>query len=179
MVGSLFVGCDYAPTEHSHDTEHEHGELDVYGCTNSYAFNYNPNANEDNNSCFFEVHYEISPICLFEGTQNSWYVPRINWTTPSGLVEITSIWMSENPTIIYSTPNHDSLNDCQIIESQRYVFPEDAPLNYGLFNTEETPPNNNYPILITYISDIAVDTIQIQTATSTAISDHLLLSNLP
>jgi len=176
----LIVGCDYAPTEHSHDTTHEHEKLDIYGCTNSYAFNYNPNANEDNRSCFFEVHYEVTPICLIEGTENSWYVPLIEWFTPTGVVEFNSKWISQNPTLNFTTPTHESLNDCEIIKSQKYLFPEDATVGYGLYKNsafEETPPNS--PILITYISDIAVDTIQIQTARYTAISDHLLLSNLP
>jgi|TARA_B100000315_G_C14329972_1_gene474804 hypothetical protein len=49
LIALLIVGCDYAPTEHTHDTTHEH--VDIYGCTDSTATNFNPDATIFDNTC--------------------------------------------------------------------------------------------------------------------------------
>ena len=49
----IFLGCDYAPTEHSHDHYHNYSDEShthdqpevVYGCTDQTACNFNADAN--------------------------------------------------------------------------------------------------------------------------------------
>ena len=49
----LILGCDYAPTEHTH-SDHTHSELeDKHGCLDGQATNYDATASMDNNTCTY------------------------------------------------------------------------------------------------------------------------------
>ena len=84
LIILLIVGCDYAPTdhthEHEHDTTHEHepedcaggdavedcagvcGGVAICGCTISTASNFNPNATVSDDSCEYGEFQEVEWI---------------------------------------------------------------------------------------------------------------------
>ena len=83
----LIVGCDYAPTEHSHDTTHEHD--DVYGCTDSTACNYNSNATIHDGTCDYGFQYNLQfTVDEFVNTDTTFNIST--WVTNVGDTTITS-----------------------------------------------------------------------------------------
>ena len=53
----LVVGCDYAPTEHTHEHEHDttHEHDDIYGCTDSTSTNFDSTAIIFDNTCEYPI----------------------------------------------------------------------------------------------------------------------------
>ena len=67
IIALLFVGCDYAPTEHTHEHEHDttHEHDDIYGCTDSTATNFDSTATIFDNTCAYpNTVFEVDWILI-------------------------------------------------------------------------------------------------------------------
>jgi len=87
LLALILWGCDYAPTEHTHDTTHEHD--DVYGCTDSTACNYNSNATIHDRTCDYGFQYNLQfTVDEFVNTATTFIINL--WVTNVGDTTITS-----------------------------------------------------------------------------------------
>jgi hypothetical protein len=160
IIALILWGCDYAPTEHTHEAD-----IDVYGCTNQYAENYLYGSNQtckesidsgavcqDDGSCLFKINYKITQSCI---------ELSLSYTTPSGIVFTDGSYDWQYSAHLMSTGLPDEFG-CYAYETQDFLFLRDNILTTYIStkDNEEPPQDGIYPKFITFLADIPVDTIQ-------------------
>ena len=142
----LIVGCDYAPTEHTH--EHD----DIYGCTDSTATNFNPDALIDDDSCillntnrlgtysvqdsvhgpFFDMFYDDYLIQIVQDACDSIGISINNYaniTNSLGELNVIAQIVRDSvyvPYQIIEVPGQDLITDYMTIFESTGYFKEDS-----------------------------------------------------
>jgi len=163
IIALLILGCDYAPTEHTHEVD-----TDVYGCTNQYAENYLYGSNQtckenidsdvgcqDDGSCLFKINYKLTHSCI---------ELSLSYTTPSGYAS-TNMNDGEGPWEYSANLKATGLPDefgCYAYKTQDFLFLGNNVLTTFISteDNQEPPQDGIYPQFITFIADMPVDTIQ-------------------
>ena len=152
----LIVGCDYAPTEHTHEHEHNttHEHDDIYGCTDSTSTNFDSSATIFNNTCEYPItEFAVDWILI----KNAEYV-REESDAESGIVfTYTGIGYTFLGTNSISNHNLNSIDIDGILhflyESELYSFNLLDSYNEDTEGYFITAPNSPHDIINIYCYD--------------------------
>ena len=147
LLALILWGCDYAPTEHTHDTTHEHD--DVYGCTDSTACNYNNNATIHDGTCDYGFQYNLQfTVDEFVNTDTTFNIST--WVTNVGDTTITSnlgftMELFANNSRIFQYARHDSSVEIVPFTPQLWIFEINNYISLSLGYNLEDFKISNYP----------------------------------